>query len=89
MRQKYNDSSRYVRLTQIQYHLHKSRSGLTTRELADLCGATVRTVQRDLLVLQSDLHVPLSVRLRKSIAFTGCKSPDVAPIKGRGLNPCL
>jgi proteasome accessory factor B len=53
------DSSRIVRLTQIQHFLHKNRVGLTSVELAQLCGTTVRTIQRDLLILQSDLHVPI------------------------------
>jgi predicted DNA-binding transcriptional regulator YafY len=59
MRQKYNDASRYDRLTRIQYHLHKKPLGLTSRELASLCDTTIRTIQRDLLVLQSDLHIPM------------------------------
>jgi len=47
-------------LTQIQHLLHKNRAGLTSKELAQLCATTVRTIQRDLLVLQSDLHVPIT-----------------------------
>ena len=54
------DSSQIVRLTQIQHLLHKNRAGLTSKELAQLCATTVRTIQRDLLVLQSDLHVPIT-----------------------------
>jgi predicted DNA-binding transcriptional regulator YafY len=54
------DSSQIVRLTQIQHLLHKNRTGLTSKELAQLCDTTVRTIQRDLLVLQSDLHVPIT-----------------------------
>ena len=59
MRQKYSDNSRVVRLAQIQYCLHRNQNGVTAKELASLCGATVRTIQRDLLVLQSDLHIPI------------------------------
>lgn len=55
----YKDASKAVRLTQIQYSLHKNPSGLTTKELSRLCGTSIRTTQRDLLVLQSDLHIPL------------------------------
>ncbi len=51
---------RLVRLTQIQHFLHKNKAGLTSKELAQLCDTTVRTIQRDLLVLQSDLHIPLT-----------------------------
>jgi proteasome accessory factor B len=54
------DESRLVRLTQIQHFLHKNKSGLTSKELAQLCDTTVRTIQRDLLVLQCDLHIPLT-----------------------------
>lgn len=53
-------TSRAIRLAQIQHFLHKNSNGLTTREIANLCGVTVRTIQRDLLILQSDLKVPLS-----------------------------
>lgn len=52
-------NNRIARLTQIQYHLHRNRKGLTTRELAALCGTAVRTIQRDLLFLQTDLQVPI------------------------------
>jgi len=54
------DESRLVRLSQIQHFLHKNKGGLTSKELAQLCDTTVRTIQRDLLVLQSDLHMPLT-----------------------------
>ena len=54
------EESRIVRLTQIQHFLHKNKAGLTSKELAQLCDTTVRTIQRDLLVLQSDLHIPLT-----------------------------
>ena len=54
------EESRLVRLTQIQHFLHKNKAGLTSKELAQLCDTTVRTIQRDLLVLQSDLHIPLT-----------------------------
>jgi predicted DNA-binding transcriptional regulator YafY len=52
-------NSRAVRLTQIQHFLHKNTAGLTSKELAKLCETNIRTVQRDLLILQSDLHIPI------------------------------
>ena len=59
MRYKDGDNTRIVRLTQIQHNLHKNQNGLTTKDLAELCNTTVHTIQRDLLVLQSDLHILL------------------------------
>ena len=55
-----NDVSRVVRLTQIQHFLHKNKAGLTSKELAQLCDTTIRTIQRDLVTLQNDLHIPLT-----------------------------
>lgn len=52
-------TSRAIRLTQIQHFLHKHPHGLTTSELADLCDVGVRAIQRDILILQTDLNVPL------------------------------
>lgn len=52
--------ARSTRLAQIQHFLLKTSKGLTARELAHLCGVTIRTIQRDLLTLQSDLSVPLN-----------------------------
>lgn len=52
--------NRAVRLTRIQHLLHTHPTGLTTSELARLCGVCVRTVQRDLLTLQEELKVPLT-----------------------------
>jgi len=40
--------------------LHKNPKGLTSHELAELSGVCVRTIQRDLLDLQSDLSVPIT-----------------------------
>lgn len=51
--------TRAIRLTQIQHFLHRNPRGLTTKELADLCGVCVRTVQRDLLTLQIELRIPV------------------------------
>lgn len=56
-----NDSlARAVRLTQIQHFLHTNPTGLTSKELADLCGVCMRTIQRDIQSLGTDLKVPLT-----------------------------
>jgi len=52
--------ARSVRLAQIQHLLHGTAKGLTTREVADLCGVCMRTIQRDLLALQTALGVPIT-----------------------------
>ncbi len=52
-------TSRAIRLTQLQHFLHKNPHGLTTKELAGLCGKTVRTIQRDILLMQTELHIPV------------------------------
>lgn len=51
---------RSIRLAQLQQFLHRNPKGLTTQELAKLCGVCVRTVQRDLLDLQTELDVPIT-----------------------------
>ncbi|MEK7777326.1 MAG: HTH domain-containing protein, partial [Chloroflexota bacterium] len=51
---------RSIRLARMQHFLHKNARGLTSQELAKLCEVCVRTVQRDLLALQSDLEVPVT-----------------------------
>lgn len=52
--------TRAIRLAQIQHMLHKNSRGLTTRELARLCGVCMRTIQRDIRDLETDLKVPLT-----------------------------
>jgi len=52
--------TRAIRLSQIQYSLHSNPKGLTTREAAELCGVSMRTIQRDLLSLQNELGVPVT-----------------------------
>lgn len=52
--------SRSVRLARIQHLLYSHAKGLTTRELAALCGVSMRTIQRDLVVLQNGLKIPLA-----------------------------
>jgi predicted DNA-binding transcriptional regulator YafY len=56
----YRDTNRAVRLTQIQHFLHQHSQGLTCQELSQMCNVTIRTIQRDLLMLQSDLHIPIT-----------------------------
>jgi len=51
--------ARAVRLARIPFYLQSHPKGLTTRELADLCGVCSRTMQRDLNALQLDLKLPL------------------------------
>jgi predicted DNA-binding transcriptional regulator YafY len=51
---------RSIRLARLQHLLHKHPQGLTSHELAKLSGVCVRTIQRDLLDLQSDLSVPIT-----------------------------
>jgi predicted DNA-binding transcriptional regulator YafY len=51
---------RSIRLARLQHLLHKNPKGLTSNELARLCGVCVRTIQRDLLDLQSGLSVPIT-----------------------------
>jgi predicted DNA-binding transcriptional regulator YafY len=40
--------------------LHKNPKGLTSNDLAKLCNVCIRTIQRDLIDLQSDLNVPIT-----------------------------
>ncbi|HYM15012.1 MAG TPA: WYL domain-containing transcriptional regulator [Dehalococcoidia bacterium] len=52
---------RAVRLNRLQELLRARRDGYTARELADLSGVHVRTIERDLLVLQTEAGLPLVV----------------------------
>lgn len=52
--------ARAIRLSQIQHFLHSNPSGLTSKELADLCGVCMRTIQRDIQSLDTDLKIPLT-----------------------------
>jgi predicted DNA-binding transcriptional regulator YafY len=51
---------RAIRLTQIQHFLHSNPAGLTSKELAELCGVCMRTIQRDIQSLETDLKIPLT-----------------------------
>jgi predicted DNA-binding transcriptional regulator YafY len=51
--------SRAIRLTKIQHYLYRNPSGATSQELASLCEVTLRTIQRDLASLETDLGIPL------------------------------
>jgi len=51
--------SRAVRLARIPHLLHIHPQGLTTKELAGICGVSCRTIQRDIISLQSGLRLPV------------------------------
>ena len=53
------NTGRAVRLIQIQHLVCRNPLGLTAEELARLCGVGIRTIQRDMLTLQSELHIPI------------------------------
>ncbi len=50
---------RSVRLLRLQELFRGRRAGFTPQELASLTGVSVRTIQRDLLVLQTEAETPL------------------------------
>jgi predicted DNA-binding transcriptional regulator YafY len=60
----------------MQHYLHKNQEGVTARDLAKLCDTTVSTIQRDLLVLQADLHIPL---IKKSYDRYGILKDYILP----------
>ena len=51
---------RSVRLNQIKDHLRSRRAGMTPRELARVTGVSIRSIQRDLIVLQYEDGMLLS-----------------------------
>lgn len=51
---------RASRLIEIEHRLRQNPRGLTVRELSEQLGFSTRTLQRDILVLQSELGVPLT-----------------------------
>jgi hypothetical protein len=52
------DTRRAARLNLIQFYLHKHLQGLTTKESASMCDTTMRTTQRYLQILGTDMHIP-------------------------------
>jgi predicted DNA-binding transcriptional regulator YafY len=50
---------RAVRLIQIQHLIYRNPLGITAFELAELYGTGIRTIQRDLLILQTELNFPI------------------------------
>jgi proteasome accessory factor B len=70
--------SRSTRLAQIQHLLQGSSHGLTTSELARLCGVSVRTVQRDLAALDTDLRIPLTQQGSRYGILSGYVLPPVS-----------
>jgi predicted DNA-binding transcriptional regulator YafY len=52
--------ARAIRLARIPHYLRSNPKGLSTKELAKLCGVCGRTIQRDLNALQSELKLPLT-----------------------------
>lgn len=52
-------TGRAVRLAKIQHLLHNHPRGLTTKQIASLCGAGIRTIQRDIKTVESNLGMPL------------------------------
>jgi len=52
--------ARAIRLARIPHLLHSHTDGLSTRQLSELCGVSVRTIQRDLNMLQIDLRLPIT-----------------------------
>ena len=70
--------SRSVRIARIQQLLHQSHRGLTSRELAEACGVSVRTIQRDIIALELDLGVPLTEEGRRYQVFGTYPLPPVS-----------
>ncbi|MEX2225583.1 MAG: transcriptional regulator [Dehalococcoidia bacterium] len=54
-----NPQRRSVRLAKILELLRGRKAGYTARELADITGRNIRTIQRDINVLQSEMGEPL------------------------------
>ncbi|MGE5597323.1 MAG: helix-turn-helix transcriptional regulator, partial [Hyphomicrobiales bacterium] len=50
---------RATRLIEIERRLRANPAGLTVRQLADATGYSTRTIQRDLIALESELGAPL------------------------------
>lgn len=70
--------SRSVRMARIQQLLHQSHHGLTTHELAEACGVSVRTIQRDIIALELDMGVPLTEEAHRYKVFGTYPLPPVS-----------
>jgi len=70
--------ARSTRLARIQHLLHKNATGLTSRELAALCGVNIRTIQRDLNCLQNELKIPLTQESTRYSILSGYLLPPVS-----------
>jgi proteasome accessory factor B len=70
--------SRSIRLTRIQHLLYANPGGLTSRELAKLCGVSIRTIQRDLLSLEAELKIPLAQQSDRYSILEGYILPPVS-----------
>lgn len=72
-----NASRRAVRLNRLQELFRSRKAGYTTRELAEMTGMTVRSIQRDLVVLQSELFVPLTEKHGRYALMAGERLPPL------------
>ena len=69
---------RTVRLAKIPHYLQTHPKGLTTKELAELCGVCCRTIQRDLNALQNDLKLPIAEKGNRYILIGDYILPPVS-----------
>lgn len=69
---------RTVRLARIPHYLQAHPKGLTTKELAELCGVCCRTIQRDLNALQIDLRLPIMEKEHRYILLGDYILPPVS-----------
>jgi len=69
---------RTVRLAKIPHYLQTHPKGLTTKELAELCGVCCRTIQRDLNALQNDLKLPIAEKDNRYILLGDYILPPVS-----------
>jgi predicted DNA-binding transcriptional regulator YafY len=69
---------RTVRLARIPHYLQTNHRGLTTKELADICGVCCRTIQRDLNALQTDLRLPIAEKDHRYVLLGDYILPPVS-----------
>jgi len=70
--------ARTVRLARIPHYLRTRPRGLTTSELATLCGVCRRTIQRDMNALQIDLRLPIIIKDHRYILMGDYILPPVS-----------